>query len=66
MKNICDKVQGGFYRLKIIYVKQLSVLVPQTIIKLKRKDDSVKLADQLLKLNEEKQQQTLQTRIDQI
>ncbi len=23
--NICDKVQGGFYRLKIIYVQQISI-----------------------------------------
>lgn len=27
LENVCDKVQGGFYRLKIIYVKQIPISV---------------------------------------
>jgi len=38
LKNVCDKVQGGFYRLKIIYVKQ----IPIRVINLLNQEDKKK------------------------
>ena len=68
LKNICDKVQGGFYRLKIIYVKQLSIKIidENNKIEIKFKDEIINLVSQLLQLNEEKQQATLQSKTEQI
>jgi hypothetical protein len=53
LTNICDKVQGGFYRLKIVYVQQL----PIRPIDMKNKKDKgrhdriVSLVERMLELN---------------
>jgi hypothetical protein len=55
LTSICDKVQGGFYRIKIIYVTQL----PIRAIDFSNPDDValhdriVSLADQMLSLNKQ-------------
>jgi hypothetical protein len=33
LSHLCDKVQGGFYRLKIIYIEQLPIPVATNIQK---------------------------------
>lgn len=38
LKNVCDIVQGGFYRLKIIYIKQ----IPIRVINLLNQEDNKK------------------------
>ncbi len=53
MKSICDKVQGGFYRLKIIYVERLPICTidfsdPEDVA---RHDKMVKLVENMLDLN---------------
>jgi hypothetical protein len=55
LMSICDKVQGGFYRLKIIYVEQLPIFtinftVPQDMA---RHDRMVSLVEQMLSLNKQ-------------
>jgi hypothetical protein len=55
LMSICDKVQGGFYRLKIIYVEQLPI---RTIdlsdpADLARHDRMVSLVDQMLSLHKQ-------------
>jgi adenine-specific DNA-methyltransferase len=30
LKETCDKVQGGFYRLKMIYIERLPIKIPET------------------------------------
>ncbi len=64
--NICDKVQGGFYRLKIIYVKQLSIKVPSTKEEHQLHDEIINLVDSMLTLNNEKQQTTLTEKLEQL
>ena len=50
LTNICDKVQGGFYRLKIIYIEQLPVRTITLSDKADRArhDRMVQLVDQML------------------
>jgi len=53
LKSICDKVQGGFYRLKIIYVERLPIRTidfsdPEDVA---RHDKMVKLVENMLDLN---------------
>ncbi len=53
LTHICDKVQGGFYRLKIAYIQQLTI---RTIDRndpadVARHDQVVSLVDQMLGLN---------------
>jgi adenine-specific DNA-methyltransferase len=31
LKQICDKVQGGFYRLKMIYIERVPIKRPESI-----------------------------------
>ncbi|HRH50099.1 MAG TPA: TaqI-like C-terminal specificity domain-containing protein [Panacibacter sp.] len=63
--NICDKVQGGFYRLKIIYIKQLSI---KKLGKNEKSlhDEIVKLVDTMLQLQQQKQNATLATEQEQL
>ncbi len=53
LTHICDKVQGGFYRLKIAYIQQLTIRTinlgdPTDVA---RHDQIVSLVDQMLELN---------------
>jgi len=53
LKSICDKVQGGFYRLKIIYISQLPIRTidffdPQDVA---RHDKMVGLVERMLDLH---------------
>ncbi len=66
--NICDRVQGGFYRLKIIYVAKLVIKNIDFRNEFEKyfHDDIAKNVHQLLKLNEEKQQSKLQSKTDQL
>ena len=55
LKSICDKVQGGFYRLKIIYIAQLPIRPidfsdPQDVV---HHDQIVGLVDRMLDLNKQ-------------
>ena len=54
LSNICDKVQGGFYRLKIIYVAK--VPIPN-----KRNSEVEKLVSNILLLNKHLQSIKLET-----
>lgn len=54
LKNTCDKVQGGFYRLKITYIEQIPVRLiersnPHDVV---RRDKVVQDVDQMLRLQE--------------
>jgi hypothetical protein len=53
LETICDKVQGGFYRLKIIYIEQLPIkqINPNNKKEMKAKEEIIGLVNQLLKLN---------------
>lgn len=64
--NICDKVQGGFYRLKIIYIKQLRIKLPITKKELDLKQDITKLVETIFVLNEQKQAATISEKIEQL
>ena len=59
LSNICDKVQGGFYRLKIIYVEQIPI--PKT-----RSPEVDKLVVRILQLNKQLQTTKLETQRQQI
>ena len=68
IKSIAATKQGGYFEYKPMYVSKLPIkVIDQTIPGEKDFYDKViKLINQLLKLNEEKQQQTLQSKLDQI
>jgi len=68
IKSIAATKQGGYFEYKPMYVSKLPIkVIDQTIPGEKDFYDEVtKLVNQLLKLNEEKQQQTLQSKLDQI
>jgi len=56
--SICDKVQGGFYRLKIIYVEQLPIHIialsdPQEVT---RHNHMVSLVNRMLSLHKQLQE----------
>jgi hypothetical protein len=55
LTSICDKVQGGFYRLKIIYVEQLPICTINISdpADLARHDQMVSLVDQMLYLHKQ-------------
>jgi len=58
LMSICDKVQGGFYRLKIIYIKQLPIRTidfsdPADVA---RHDSLVSLVDRMLALHKQLQE----------
>lgn len=56
LKSICDKVQGGFYRLKIIYIEQLPIRTidfAQPAEKAKH-DKMVHLVERMLTLHKDK------------
>jgi hypothetical protein len=55
LMSICDKVQGGFYRLKIIYVEQLPVHTTDLSdpADVARHDRMVSLVDQMLSLHKQ-------------
>ena len=55
LKNICDKVQGGFYRLKIIYIKQLSIKEIKNKKDTEVHDEIIKHVNTMLDLNKQKQ-----------
>jgi len=59
--NICDKVQGGFYRLKIIYIKQLSIkkIDPNNKSEKSLHDEIVQLVEVMLQLQQQKQASSL-------
>ncbi len=59
LTNICDKVQGGFYRLKIIYVRQIPI--PP-----KRNPEIEKLVNNILNLNKQLESTNLETQRQQI
>jgi type II restriction/modification system DNA methylase subunit YeeA len=63
LTNTCDKVQGGFYRLKIVYVQQLPIPTinfsdPEDK---NRHDGMVELVEQMLVLHERLAQTTTET-----
>ena len=64
--NICDKVQGGFYRLKIVYIKQLRIKKPITKKELTIKDDIIELVELMLALSQEKQTTNLSEKTEQL
>jgi predicted type IV restriction endonuclease len=66
--NICDKVQGGFYRLKIIYIKQLSIKKIDSKNKIEKSlhDEIVKLVETMLQLQQQKQSSTLPEQLQQL
>ena len=68
LKNICDKVQGGFYRLKIIYIKQLSIKKIDEKNKQENSlhDEIVQLVETMLQLNKEKQQTNTPDKLNQL
>ena len=68
IKSIAATKQGGYFEYKPMYVSKLPIkVIDQTIPGEKDfYDEVIKLVNQLLKLNEEKQQQTLQSKLDQI
>ena len=68
IKSIAATKQGGYFEYKPMYVSKLPIkVIDQTIPGEKDfYDEVIKLINQLLKLNEEKQQQTLQSKLDQI
>jgi len=64
--NICDKVQGGFYRLKIIYIERLMIKKPNINLEFKYKTEIIRNVDHLLQLNQEKSTSKLQSTLTQI
>lgn len=68
LQNICDKVQGGFYRLKIIYIKQLSIKKIDEKNKTEKSlhDEIVKLVETMLQLQQQKQSSSLPNQLQQI
>jgi adenine-specific DNA-methyltransferase len=46
--NICDRVQGGFYRLKMSYIKQLAIKEATTTKDIKNQNSIIKLTDKIL------------------
>ncbi len=66
--NICDKVQGGFYRLKIVYIKQLSIKQIDPTNKFEKflHDEIVKLVEAMLQLQQQKQSATLPEQVQQL
>lgn len=48
LTQICDKVQGGFYRLKIIYIEQIPIKIAKTKAEKGLHDNLVLLVNQLL------------------
>jgi hypothetical protein len=48
LTQICDKVQGGFYRLKIIYIEQLPIKLIETKEEKQLHDQLVTLVTQML------------------
>jgi hypothetical protein len=63
LTNICDKVQGGFYRLKIVYVQQLPIRTVNfsNLEDKNRHDRMVKLVEQMLVLHERLAKTTRET-----
>jgi len=57
--NICDKVQGGFYRLKISYISQLPIRTIDFAVpaEKKRHDRIVALVERMLRLHQEPPEQ---------
>jgi hypothetical protein len=55
LTNICDKVQGGFYRLKIIYIEQLPIRTITFSDKADRarRDRMVQLVNQMLEAKQQ-------------
>jgi type I restriction-modification system DNA methylase subunit len=55
LRNICDKVQGGFYRLKIVYIQQLPIrnIDFKNPDEKKMYDTMVQLVEQMLMLNKQ-------------
>ncbi len=53
LRNICDKVQGGFYRLKIAYVQQLPIrpINVDDLEEVARHDKRVALVERMLALH---------------
>ncbi len=64
--NICDKVQGGFYRLKIIYVEQLRIPIPKSEKEKKLQSQIVNEVEAILKLHELLKSEKLPSNIQQI
>ena len=66
--NICDKVQGGFYRLKMIYIKQLSIKQIDHTNKSEKNlhDEIVKLVETMLQLQQQKQSSHLPNELQQL
>jgi adenine-specific DNA-methyltransferase len=65
LQHLCDKVQGGFYRLKIIYIEQLPILSATA----GRKAPIVTLVNQVLaakKADPKADTSALENRIDQL
>lgn len=56
LKTICDKVQGGFYRMKMIYVAQIPIhrIDSSNPTEVKVRDRIVTLVESILALNAEK------------
>lgn len=66
LQLICDKVQGDFYRLKIIYIKQLSIINPSTKNEDALKEKIRNAVGEILILNKQKQSITLSEKIEQL
>jgi type I restriction-modification system DNA methylase subunit len=68
LESICDKVQGGFYRLKIIYIEQLPIrtLDLANPADKAQHDRLVALVERMLKLHKDRQAEKLPDRIEKI
>ncbi len=64
--NICDKVQGGFYRLKIIYIEQLRILIPRSGKERKLQSQIINEVETILKSHNILKLEKLPTNIQQI
>lgn len=65
LTNTCDKVQGGFYRLKIIYIEKIPIPTIDTNKEL-AKNQITQLATNLLNLNKQLSSTTLDTKRQQL
>lgn len=66
LQNICDKVQGGFYRLKIVYISKLSIKFPITPSETSLHAAITASVDLMLQLNRELQAATLPDQKEQL
>ena len=66
LQNICDKVQGGFYRLKIVYISKLAIKSPSNPSETSLHTAIITNVDLMLQLNKDLEAATLPDQKDQI